>query len=166
MLRYSERPELWDNIRDLSDEVWPEYNVHGETINYYWAQLYDVFPEWQFVLYDPGDQLVLAEGHTIPLAWDGTDEDLGPGIDATLAAAFDPWVRVHTRLGARIGPAIPRSLHITGTVGEWETWTRMAFPETGDYVFPAGLATVHIDRERDLGEYWEPNVWIIHQARR
>jgi hypothetical protein len=27
---------------------------------------------------------------------------------------FDPWVRVHTRLGARIGPAIPRSLHITG----------------------------------------------------
>ena len=26
----------------------------------------------------------------------------------------------------------------------------------------AGLATVHIDRERDLGEYWEPNVWIVH----
>jgi hypothetical protein len=25
---------------------------------------------------------------------------------------------------------------------------------------------VHIDRDRDLGEYWEPNVWIIHQARR
>ena len=22
------------------------------------------------------------------------------------------------------------------------------------------------DRDRDLGEYWEPNVWIIHQARR
>jgi len=92
------------------------------------------------------------EGHTIPLAWDGTDEGIGPGIDATLAA--------------RIRPAIPRSLHITGTVGEWETWTRMAFPETGDYVFPAGLATVRIDRERDLGEYWEPNVWIIHQAGR
>lgn len=244
-MRYSEQPELWDSIRDLSDEVWPEYNLHGETLNYYWAQLYDVFPEWQFVLYDPDDQMVLAEGHTVPLAWDGTDEDLGPGIDATLAAAFelrtgggqptvvsalaveipprhqgrrlsavlltamadlardaglshliapvrpshkdryptipieryvrwtrpdgspfDPWVRVHTRLGARIGPAIPRSLHITGTVREWETWTRMAFPESGDYVFPAGLATVHIDRDGDLGEYWEPNVWIIHQARR
>ena len=26
----------------------------------------------------------------------------------------------------------------------------------------AGLTTVHIDRERDLGEYWEPNVWLIH----
>jgi hypothetical protein len=78
---------------------------------------------------------------------------------------FDPWVRVHTRLGARIGPAIPHSLHITGTVGEWESWTRMQYPETGDYVFPAGLATVHIDREADIGEYWEPNIWIIHEAR-
>jgi hypothetical protein len=62
VVRYSERPELWDAISDLSGEVWPEYNQHGETLNYYWAQLYDVFPEWQFVLYDPGDQTVLAEG--------------------------------------------------------------------------------------------------------
>ena len=62
---------------------------------------------------------------------------------------FDPWMRVHTRLGARIGPAIPRSLHIAGTVGDWESWTGMPFPETGDYVFPAGLAPVHIDRDND-----------------
>jgi hypothetical protein len=78
---------------------------------------------------------------------------------------FDPWVRVHTRLGARIGPPIPHSLRITGTVEEWETWTHMQFPDTGDYVFPAGLAIVHIDREAGTGEYWEPNVWIIHEAR-
>jgi len=42
----------------------------------------------------------------------------------------------------------------------------MAFPETADYVFPAGLATVRIDRDHDTGEYWEPNVWLIHQAAR
>jgi hypothetical protein len=65
----------------------------------------------------------------------------------------------------RIGPPIPHSLRITGTVEEWETWTRMQFPDTGDYVFPAGLATVHIDREAGTGEYWEPNIWIIHEAR-
>jgi hypothetical protein len=53
-------------ISDLSDEVWPEYNQHGEALNYYWAQLYDVFPKWQFVLYHPGGQTVLAEGHTTP----------------------------------------------------------------------------------------------------
>jgi GNAT superfamily N-acetyltransferase len=88
IVRYSEQPELWDAVGDLLDDVWPEYNVHGEELNYYWRQLYDVFPEWQFLLVDPEDQTILAEGHTIPLAWDGTDEDLGPGIDATIAGAF------------------------------------------------------------------------------
>ena len=88
VVRYSERPELWDAISGLSDEVWPEYNKHGDELNRYWGQLYDDFPEWQFVLYDPDEELVLAEGHTIPLDWDGTDAGLGPGIDATVAAAF------------------------------------------------------------------------------
>ena len=38
----------------------------------------------------------------------------------------------------------------------------MAFPDSGDYWFPGGLATVHIDRDRDRGSYWEPNVWMRH----
>jgi hypothetical protein len=38
------------------------------------------------------------------------------------------------------------------------------WPETGDYVFPAGLATVRINREQDTGEYWEPSMWLIHQV--
>jgi hypothetical protein len=116
VVRYSERPELWDALAGLSDEVWPEYNLHGATLNQYWGQLYEVFPDWQFVLYDPGEQTVLAEGHTVPVAWDGTDAGLGPGIDATVTieryarwtrpdgTPFDPWMRVHTQLGARIGP--------------------------------------------------------------
>ena len=243
IVRYSERPELWDTLGDLFNGVWPEYNLHGEVLNRYWGQLYDVFPEWQFLLVDPADQTVLAEGHTVPVAWDGTDQDLGPGVDATITGAFalraadgrptavsamaaevaprhqgrglapvmlkamaaltreaglehliapvrpsqkdryptipieryarwtrddgspfDPWVRVHARLGARIGPAIPKSLRIVGPVADWESWTGMRFPETGDYVFPAGLATVRIDREQDRGEYWEPNVWLIHRV--
>ena len=39
-----------------------------------------------------------------------------------------PGIRVHTLLGIRIGPVIPHSLHITGTVQEWESWTQMRFP--------------------------------------
>jgi hypothetical protein len=31
-------------------------------------------------------------------------------------------------------------------------------------VFPTGLATVRINREKDTGEYWEPNIWIVHQV--
>jgi hypothetical protein len=75
---------------------------------------------------------------------------------------FDPWMRIHERLGARVSTSLPQSLRITGTVEEWESWTAMAFPETGDYVFPEGLAPVHIDRSSDQGIYWEPNVWMVH----
>jgi len=75
---------------------------------------------------------------------------------------LDPWMRVHERLGARIATTMPQSLRITGTVEEWTSWTGLAFPVSGSYVFPAGLAPVDIDVEADIGAYWEPNVWMIH----
>ena len=77
---------------------------------------------------------------------------------------FDPWMRVHERLGAAVLKPEPRSLRITGTVAEWEEWTAMAFPESGTYWFPGGLATLAVDREADQGSYWEPNVWMRHGA--
>jgi hypothetical protein len=75
---------------------------------------------------------------------------------------LDPWMRVHERLGARVLKPEPRSLRITGTVGDWEEWTGMSFPDSGEYWFPGGLATVRIDRGADRGRYWEPNVWMEH----
>ena len=86
LIRYSERPEMWTRTFDISDEVWPEYNKHGDVLNQYWNSLFDEFPDYQFVLYD-GE--VLAEGHTIPCRWDGTLDGLGDGIDATIVAAFE-----------------------------------------------------------------------------
>lgn len=77
---------------------------------------------------------------------------------------FDPWIRIHERFGGQILRPVTRSVRITGTVAEWEGWTEMAFPETGEYVFPGGLATVEIDREQDVGRYWEPNVWMQHEV--
>jgi hypothetical protein len=78
---------------------------------------------------------------------------------------FDPWLRVHARLGGRILRAEPESLRITGTVADWERWVEMAFPESGHYVFPEGLALLHVDTDRDVGLYHEPNVWVAHDAR-
>lgn len=77
---------------------------------------------------------------------------------------FDPWIRVHLRMGGRIVAPAPRSMRITGSVAEWESWTGLAFPESGDYVFPHGLAPVHVDLDADLCSYWEPNVWIAHRV--
>ncbi len=53
-------------------------------------------------------------------------------------------------------------MQITGTVRDWETWTGLPFPESGSYVFPRGLAVLTVDRDADIGSYWEPNVWMIH----
>src|SRR6476660_9946800 len=60
---------------------------------------------------------------------------------------FDPWMRVHARLGGRILRPEPESLRITGTIAEWESWTGLALPESGVYVFPHGLAPRAVDRE-------------------
>jgi hypothetical protein len=76
---------------------------------------------------------------------------------------FDPWMRVHERLGAQVLKAEARSLRITATVTDWEAWTGLTFPETGDYWFPGGLTTVSIDRSQGQGLYFEPNVWMHHR---
>jgi GNAT superfamily N-acetyltransferase len=235
----AERPELAKRGDPLSLEVWPEYNRNGDVMNENWRFLHELFPEFQFVLYDEEADEVLAQGHSVPLVWDGTVEGLPAGIDGALPGAvelqrsggepstlcamaveispsaqgrglsrvmleamagiarahgladliapvrpswkerypltpieryaswrredglaFDPWIRVHERIGGEILKPEPESLRITGTVAEWEGWTGIALPEPGEYVFPRGLATLQVDD--DEGRYWEPNVWMRH----
>jgi hypothetical protein len=76
--------------------------------------------------------------------------------------ALDPWIRTHERLGARVLAAAPASQTMTGTVAEWERWTGLVFPSSGEYVIPGGLSTLHVDRSGDEGVYREPNVWMLH----
>ena len=76
--------------------------------------------------------------------------------------SVDPWLRTHQRLGAMVlGPA-PRSMVITGTVAEWESWADMVFPESGRYVVPHALNLVEIDLVADVGTYVEENLWVQH----
>jgi hypothetical protein len=78
---------------------------------------------------------------------------------------FDPWMRVHERLGAVMLKPQPRSLRITGSIAEWEQWTGMLFPESGDDWFPGSLSTLSIDCDEGSGAYCEPNVWMKHALR-
>lgn len=75
---------------------------------------------------------------------------------------FDPWIRLHVRLGGRLAHAAPHSMTIAGSVADWERWTGMALPESGEYVVPRAGAPVRIDREADRGTYHDPNAWIVH----
>jgi GNAT superfamily N-acetyltransferase len=78
---------------------------------------------------------------------------------------WDPWVRVHAELGGlRLGIATA-AVRVRGTVAEWEEWTGERFSESGDVAVPGGLVPVSVDREADVGEYREPNVWYFHARR-
>jgi hypothetical protein len=228
---------LAERAWELTRDVLPEYNSHGDVLNRYWGRLTEERPEFQFHLVDGGEPI--ARARSIPIRWDGTVQDLPAGIDGAIARGFDegganvlcalliavagsaqqrgvsaaalaamaaiardhgfgalvapvrpswkeryplasidryafwtrddglpldPWLRVHVRAGGKILRPEPESLLITGSVAEWESWTGMAFPETGSYVFPHGLAPLEVDREADRGVYWEPNVWVLHSV--
>jgi GNAT superfamily N-acetyltransferase len=73
---------------------------------------------------------------------------------------FDPWIRIHERIGGVILAPAPESMTIEAPVSDWEEWTEMRFPEDGEYVFPGALATLVV---RDgVGRHVEPNVWMRH----
>jgi hypothetical protein len=235
-LTVAERPDLAERAWQLTRDVLPEYNNHGDVLNRYWGRLTEERPEFQFHVVGERDE-ILARARCIPVRWNGRVDDLPAGIDGAIARGFDevganvlcaleimvpralqgrglsavavqamaalgrrhgltaliapvrpswkeryplvpieryagwrradgrlfdPWMRVHERLGASMLKPEPHSLRITGTVPEWEEWTQMVFPESGEYWFPGGLATVTIAAEEERGSYWEPNVWMRH----
>ena len=73
---------------------------------------------------------------------------------------FDPWIRLHVRLGARILRPEPSSMEITGPLSDWEDWTGLRVHHDGSYVFRDGLAPLRVTGR--VGEYCEPNVWMLH----
>lgn len=86
-------------------------------------------------------------------------------MDAALledGSPFDPWIRVHWRLGAEPLKVAPGTVTVQATVAEWEEWTGLPMPGSGEYVVPGALQPVVIDRARDTGVYEDPNLWMRH----
>lgn len=76
---------------------------------------------------------------------------------------YDAWLRVHERAGGEIIRVASESMRIPGTKADWETWTGLDFPATGDYIVPQALNPIHMDIEANQAVYIEPNVWILHR---
>jgi hypothetical protein len=79
---------------------------------------------------------------------------------------YDPWIRTHWKLGARIVKPIYEAFIVKGTIKEWEDWTEMSFPESGLYVVEGALQPIRISLEEDVGCYEDPNVWMTYQLNR
>ncbi|MBT3756288.1 MAG: GNAT family N-acetyltransferase [Candidatus Cloacimonetes bacterium] len=76
---------------------------------------------------------------------------------------FDPWLRVHEKMGGKIIQVCSKAMDIRGTIQDWKDWTGLDFPKTGSYEIEGALKPINIDLEKDEGIYIEPNVWIAHQ---
>lgn len=76
---------------------------------------------------------------------------------------FDPWIRTHWRLGAKIIKPIPKAFTVNGTITEWEEWTNMKFPESGSYVIKGALQPIEISIEQNSGVYYDSNVWMEYE---
>ncbi len=84
-----------------------------------------------------------------------------PGKNGT-PEPFDPWLRAHWRVGGEILTVAHPSMVIEAKVDDWEEWTGVEYPESGDYIVEGALSPVQMDREFNLGRYVEPNVWVHH----
>ena len=86
-----ERPDPWEQARSLFEEVWPEYNLHGNHTGSYFGALVPRHARLQVLLFDRGVDAIVARGRTISFCWDGSLADLPAGIDALgLRAVDDP----------------------------------------------------------------------------
>ena len=241
---FGQRPDLDERWDETVGPAWPEFLLHGSTVNQHWHHLFDDHPAFQLYLIDETTDEVLGVANTLPFAWDGEIEHLPGGVDDVIVLAvaqhaegiepttlsamqavvtpgnrgrglagvllhemrrlaadagfadlvapvrpnwkarypltpferycawtredglpYDPWLRTHVRAGARFAVPAMASQRVDGTIAEWETWTGLAFPDSGDYVVDGALIPVSIDRDADRGTIVEPNYWMRHPIR-
>jgi GNAT superfamily N-acetyltransferase len=87
VIRYADRPDLRAiRFETLTRQTFPEYMNHNTPGELYWSRLCEDFPDFQLGLLD-GDELV-AELHSVPTAWDGSQGDLPAGWDEAFLRAF------------------------------------------------------------------------------
>lgn len=75
---------------------------------------------------------------------------------------YDPWIRVHWRLGAHQLCIAPNTLTVEGKIEDWEDWTDMTFPDSGLYIIPGGLQPLKVNVEQGTGRYEDPNCWMMY----
>lgn len=110
LVTYAERPEFENLALAAISDTFPEYNNHGNVLDYYWSRLDADRPEFQFYLVDRHDG-ILARAKSLPIRWDGTVDDLPAGLDDAFMRSFEePGVNAL----CAVVIAVPRELHGRG----------------------------------------------------
>lgn len=69
-------PDYREQISSVGETVWPEFMHHDPIAAEHWDGLYEKFGEYQFAFLSRESRHVVGIANSVPLAWDGTVEDL------------------------------------------------------------------------------------------
>jgi hypothetical protein len=75
---------------------------------------------------------------------------------------FDPWLRVHERIGGTIIATCSPSMRVSAPIGDWERWLGEALPATGRLLIRGAIGYLEI--REGVGTLTEDSVWVLHQT--
>ncbi len=78
---------------------------------------------------------------------------------------YDPWLRAHIRLGAKIIGPCRKSMTIRGSVEECEKWIGKKFVSSGKYIIDGATSPLIINTSNNTGTYYDENVWVYHNLK-
>ena len=84
----ADRPDLESEAGAAFREKWPEFIFHDDVAAQYAPRVETYFSRLDILVLDD-DGAVVAGGWGVPLAWDGTVEDLPDGYDGALVRSVD-----------------------------------------------------------------------------
>ncbi|MFI6828782.1 MULTISPECIES: hypothetical protein [unclassified Kribbella] len=83
LIPVAQAPQYDEEAAERFAEEWPEFIFHDVEVRKYIDRRQEYFPEWEFYLVSDDERLI-AGCWGVPLAWDGTVEDLPGGFTDSL----------------------------------------------------------------------------------
>jgi GNAT superfamily N-acetyltransferase len=149
------RGEACDSLSALSVAIRPDRRGEGLAIKLLEAMKFSAVREGLSAMVAPVRPTLK---HMYPLQ----DFETYCGWKTQDGLPFDPWLRTHMKMGATFLQHATCSMTVAASVDQWNSWTGLRFPESGEYWLPSALSVLRIDLEEDCGIYEEPNYWMRH----
>ncbi|MEV5967765.1 hypothetical protein AB0L70_38715 [Kribbella sp. NPDC051952] len=90
LIPVADGPQYDEEAEQRFVEDWPEFIFHDVEVKKYRDRRLEYFPEWEFYLVS-SDHRLIAGCWGVPIAWDGTVEDLPGGFTDTLARSVTSY---------------------------------------------------------------------------
>lgn len=74
---------------------------------------------------------------------------------------YDPWVRVHERIGGEIIGSCPDSAIFSAPREDWERWAAMKLPDNGFFLIDGAIGWLSL--KEGHGVLSEDSLWLLHR---